>query len=50
MTKLRSDVGGIIVERDALIAKLEAEDRVSVKLPRKVVSFQARPVSGRRGG
>lgn len=50
MTKLRLDVKTFVVkrmvERDALMAKLEAQDRVAVKCPWKAVSFLARSISG----
>ena len=42
-TKLRSDMRTFVakrkVEREALIAKLEAKDRVAVKPPQNAVSF-----------
>ena len=47
-TKLRSDVRMFvakrIIERNALMAKLEAKDRVAVKPPWKAVSFLTRPI------
>ena len=47
-TKLRLDVRTFVAkrmaERDGLITKLEAQDRV-VKHPWKAVSFLARPIS-----